>query len=114
MHLLVAPALARLVLVQSDEVAVMTLVQRGIVEDGEIVLAELAEDDIKRVLLPLETSGKGDVEMRALGLEHGAVAMSFRHAFLGQIDVLPAGKHVAAVPFAFAVPDENEHGLPGW
>ena len=113
MHLLLAPALARLVLVQPHEVAIVTLVERRVEHDGQLVLVELAQDDLERVLRPLEQAGEGEVDMGALSFQHGAGAMGLGHAFLGQVDVLPAGEHVEPVPLALAVTDENEHVLHG-
>ena len=111
MHLLLAPALPRLVLVQPDEIAVVPLVERRVIDDGEIVLAELAQDDLERVLRPLEQAGESHIEMGALGLQHGAGAMGLGHAFLGQVDVLPAGEHIEPVPLALAMAHEDQHVL---
>jgi hypothetical protein len=113
MHLLLPPALPRLVLVQSHEVAVVTLVERRVEHDGQLVLVKLAQDDLERVLRPLQQAGEGEVDMCALGLKHGAGAMGLGHAFLGQVDVLPAGEHIEPVPLALAVTDENERVLYG-
>ena len=54
MDLLGAPALARLLLVDADQLAIVALVQRGGLDGGESALAKLLEDDIERVMRALE------------------------------------------------------------
>ncbi len=108
MHLLVAPALASLVLIEAHEIAVVALVQRGILDDRQIFLVKLAQDEFQRVLGPFQGAGEGEVEAPPLILEHGAGAMRFGDAFFRQIDILPAGEHVEAVPLAFAMTHQNQ------
>ncbi len=112
MHLVGAPALARLFLVDADQLAVVALVEGGGLEGGEFALAEFLEDDVESVVRALERRGEGAVEALARFLEHGAGAMRFGHAFLGEADILPAGEAVEPVPLALAVADENEHVVP--
>ena len=49
MHLVGAPALARLFLVDADELAVVALVERGILQRGNS-LADLLENDVQGVV----------------------------------------------------------------
>ena len=48
---------------------------------------------------------------RRARIDHAIDAVGLGHAFLGQVDVLPAGEHVALVPLALAMADENEDVL---
>ena len=68
-HLLVAPFLARIVLVEADEIAIVALVQRLILEDRDFVLAHLGEHQIERALRALERGGEGDIEFDSARLQ---------------------------------------------
>ena len=50
MDLLLAPFLAGVVLVEAGQVAIVALVERKVLADGECRLAELVERQIHRVL----------------------------------------------------------------
>ncbi len=113
MDLLGAPALARLLLVDADQLAIVALVQGGGLDGGEPALAKLLENDIERVMRALERGGEGAVEMRAGLFQHGAGAVGLGHALFGEADILPAGEAVGSVPLALAMADENEHVLHG-
>src|ERR1044071_2559630 len=113
MHLVGAPALARLFLVDADQLAVIALVEGGSLEGGDFALAAFLEDDVESVVRALERRGEGGAEAITRLLDHGAGAMGFRRTFLGKADVLPAGEAVEPVPLALAVADENEDVVPG-
>ena len=65
----------------------------------------------ERVLRPLEQAGEGHIEIRAFRFQHGAGAMGFGHAFLGEVDVLPAGEHIEPIALALAMAHEDQHVL---
>ena len=76
MHLLLAPLLAGIVLVEAGEVAIVALVQ-GLVRDGrQIRLADLVEDQLAGVLRPHQRRGEGDVELQAARLQFWPAALA--------------------------------------
>ena len=82
MHLLLPPALPGLILVEADQVAIVALVQGGIVDDRKVLLIELAQNDLQGVLSPFQGAGKRQVQAGARCLEHAARAMRLRDALL--------------------------------
>ena len=69
MDLLLAPFLARLILVEPAEVAVIALVERLIARLGQAGLAEFGERQGERVLGANQRGGVGDIEAEAARLE---------------------------------------------
>src|SRR6185312_12830403 len=112
-HLLVAPFLACVVLVEPDEIAVVALVERLVADHRDFRLPHLVENKVERALRALERRGVGDVERDALGLEPFAGGTRFLDALVGEVDVAPAGEQVFLVPLALAVANENEKALAG-
>ena len=77
MHLLLAPFLAGVVLVQAGQIAVVALVQRLVADDRNAGLTHLAEQEIERALRALQRRGEGDVEGEPLRLQLAAGLMRF-------------------------------------
>ena len=95
-------------LLRPDEVAVVALVERLVLEHRQFALAQLGQHQIERALRALERRGEGDVEGEPLRLELAAGLARFLDALLGQADVAPAGEQVLQVPVALAVAHEHE------
>ena len=66
MHLLLAPFLARVVLVEADEIAIVALVERLVLEHRNFGLAQFLQHQVERALRAHERGGEGDVEVDAL------------------------------------------------
>src|SRR4029077_9886036 len=107
-HLLLAPALARIVLVEPDEIAVITLVERLVFGYLNAALAELVEHNVEGTLRADQHRGERDVEPQPLCLELAAGGARFGDALLAQIDVAPAGEQVLEIPFALAMAHQHE------
>ena len=108
MHLLLAPFLAGVVLVQARQVAVIALVEREIFPGREAGLADLGKDQIERVLGARQHRGEGDVERETLRLQFAAGVFRLGNALFGEIGVLPAGEEILQIPFALAMPHEHK------
>ena len=108
MHLLLAPALAGVVLVEADEIAVVAFVQGLVAKDRDLVRAHLGKHEVERTLRAFERGGEGDVELDPARLQFCAGLFRLGDALCGEIDVLPAGEQILQIPFALAVPDEDE------
>src|SRR5262249_29181747 len=86
MNLLLAPFLARIVLIEAGEVAIVALVKRQILDHRNVALAHLLKDEVEGALRTLERRGVADVEADALRLELAASIARFLHAILGEVD----------------------------
>ena len=80
MHLLGAPALAGIVLVEAGKVAVVALVQRLIAERRQVRLADLVEHEPERLLRARQGRGEGDIEGKPARLEAPAGGARFLDA----------------------------------
>ena len=69
MDLFFAPFLARIVLVEADEVAVVAFVQRLIAELGQAFLSHFRERQREGVLSANEGRGESDVERKPVRLQ---------------------------------------------
>src|SRR5262249_28580744 len=107
-HLLLAVARSRLRLVEAGERAVVALVEAPVLLDGKPQPVHLLEREIERADGALEERGEREVEVVAFRGEHAAGRARFLDAALREIDVLPAGEAVLAVPVAFAMAEQNE------
>ena len=108
MHLLLAPFFPGLVFVEAGEIAVVALVERLILEHGNIFLFHFLEHQIKRTLRAHERRGEGNIEAQPLRLKPAAGGARLADAVLGQIDVAPAGEQIFQIPLALAVAHEHE------
>ena len=111
MHLLGAPALAGIVLVEAGKVAVVALVQRLIAEcrrSGRPISSSMRS---QRLLRPRQGRGEGDVEGEPARLEAATGGARLLDAERGQAGVLPAREKVLEVPLALAVADEDEKAV---
>ena len=107
MHLLFTPFFARIVLVEAGQVAIVALIERLILDHGQIGLPDFVEDDAVRVLRARQNGGKGNVEGKPLLLDRLPGRMRFLFAEFGEARIAPAGEQVFLVPFALSV--ANEH-----
>ena len=110
-HLLFAPALARVVLVEADEVAIVALVERLVGQHRNVALAHLFHNEIERARRPLERRRERNVERDAQRLELAAGGARFGNALRRKVDVAPAGEQVLEVPLALAVAHEHEKAV---
>ena len=62
MHLLLAPFLASIVLVEAREVAIVALVERLVADRFQLALADAVQNVLAGLLRPLQRRGEGDVE----------------------------------------------------
>src|SRR5688572_5156448 len=108
MHLIGAPALASLILVEPGEIAIVALVQGLVPERFDVALAKFGEHQIERMLGALEGAREGDVEPVSRLFEFSASRLGFLHPQRTEIRVLPAGKQVLEVPIALSVTDEHQ------
>jgi hypothetical protein len=106
-HLLLAPALAGVVLVETDEIAVIALVERLIFQYRNATLAELVQHDVERALRADQRRREGKVEAQPLRLELAAGGAGLGDSLLAQIDVAPAGEQVLQIPFALAMAHQH-------
>ena len=113
MHLLLAPFLARIVLVEADEFAVVALVERLVPAFGQAGLPHLGQREGQRVLGADERRGKGKVECDAMRLEAPAGLLGLFDACRGQIHIAPAGEQVLEVPFALAMAQQDQETFVG-
>src|SRR6516162_317001 len=113
MDLLLAPFLARVILVEAGEIAVVALVERLVSQRLQAGLAELIEHDVERALRPRQRRGEGDAEVEPLCLQPPAGGMGLLDALRRQVDVAPAGKKVEEIPFALSMTDDDERAVHG-
>src|SRR5260370_383080 len=111
MHLLLAPSLAGVVLVEARQVAIVALVERKVSLDWNLGLAEVGQDQIERVLRANQHRGKSDIEFQPLLFQLAAGFFRFSDALFCEIGILPAGEEVFQVPFALAVAHEYEKAV---
>src|SRR5215472_1790427 len=108
MDLVLAPPLARVVLVQPREIAIVALVQREIFARGKAGLAELGEDQIERVLRARQHRGEREVERQPFRLQLTSGFLRLGNALFGEIRILPACEQVLQIPFALAVAQQHK------
>jgi len=65
MHLLLAPFLARIVLVEPGKVAIVALVERLVPDGLQLRLADRVQNELAGLLRALQRRGEGDVEFEA-------------------------------------------------
>jgi hypothetical protein len=111
LDLLLAPLGARIVLVEAGEVAIVALVQGKVADRRQIGLAELAEDQLQRVLGAGEFGGEGETEGKVERLEALAGGRGLGDTLLGQRGVAPAREQVLQVPLTLAMADEHEKAI---
>src|SRR5665811_1372068 len=107
-HLLLAPFLARVVLVETDQLAVVALIERLVLEHGNFGLAQFLQHEVERALRADERGGEGNVELDAQAFKLAAGLARLGDALVGQVDIAPAGEQVLQVPVALAVTHEHE------
>jgi hypothetical protein len=107
-----AELLRGLGLVESLQLAVVPLVQRGAALDRQVSLPDHPQDDVERLDGALQLRRVGAVE--AYAAQRLAGALSLAAAGLGQRNVDPAGEAVLQIPLRFAVPyqDQQRPRLP--
>ena len=107
MHLLLAPLLAGIILVQAGEIAIVTLIERLVADRLEVRLADLVEDDPERVLGALEYRGEGNIELQPRIRQRLTADLRLLDTELRQVRITPAGEEVLQVPFALAVANKD-------
>lgn len=93
-HLLLSPLLPRVVLVQTGELAVVTLVERLVLVDRKVGLLDALEDDVESGLGTLEVRGEGDVELVAALGELLRSLLGLFTTLLRELRILPTGEEV--------------------
>ncbi len=68
---------------------------------------------LERTLGADQIGGEGAIEAHAACLQKTAGRVRFLDPFLGEIRVFPAGEEILQIPFALAVPHEDEKTLHG-
>src|SRR5208283_2742203 len=111
LHLLGAPFHPRIVLVEADEVAIVALVERLILEHRNARLPDLLEHEVERMLRANERRGEGDIEADILRIELAPGGARFLDTVVGEANVTPTGEEVFQIPVALAVPYEHENSL---
>src|ERR1035437_5841625 len=110
-HLLLAPFLARVVLVETDQLAVVALVERLVLEHRNFRLAQFLEHQIERALRADQRGVEVNVQLDPLRLELAAGLARFGDALVGEVDIAPAGEQVLQVPVALAVTHQHEKAV---
>ena len=110
-HLLLAPLLAGVILVETGQIAIVALVQRQVLVGLQPGLAELGEHQIERVLSAGQRRGEGDVEGETLRFQLLAGGLGFGDTEFGEVGILPAREQVLQVPVALAMPHEHEETI---
>ena len=96
-------------LLRPDEIAVVALVERLVLEHRNAGLAELLEHQIERVAARASSAEvKATSKARPCAFSLRPAARASAMPLLGQIDVAPAGEQVLQVPLALAVAHEHE------
>src|SRR5665213_250418 len=111
MHLLLAPFLAGVVFVQTRQIAVVALVEGMVFDEWDFALAHFLKHQIERALRADQRRGVGGREVQALRLQFAAGLARFRHALVGQVDVLPTREQVLQVPVALAMTHKDKHAV---
>ena len=112
-HLLLAPLLAGVVLVQAGELTVVTLVQGLVLGHREVLLADGLQLDRKRLLRPLQRRRECLVKVGVAELLQLLGALKrLGLALLREGRVLPASEKVQLVPFRLAV--TSKHKSSAW
>ncbi len=109
LHLGFAPLLARFILVEAGELAVIAFVQCGVAHDRDVRLIEFGKDDVEGMLSAFQNAGEGDVEFHPMIADHAAGDARFDQSLLGQVGIAPAREQVEPVPFALTVAHKNEN-----
>ncbi len=106
--MLLAVLFRRLRLVQSLQRPVMPLVKPPGFEYGQPFTIHFFQDMVERVNRAFQVGRVTDIEVESAVQKQLAALIGFQSALFGQFDIVPAGKQIETVPFAFAVADQNE------
>jgi hypothetical protein len=107
-HLLGTPFLARVILVEANQIAVVPLIERLILENGNIRLPQLFQHQRERALCADQRRRERHIEMQPLRLELLSGRMRFGDSLLAQVDISPPGEKILEIPFALPVANENK------
>ncbi|MEH2618899.1 hypothetical protein V1285_003845 [Bradyrhizobium sp. AZCC 1620] len=107
-HLVLAPFLAGVILVEARQVAVVAFVEREVFRRRQSGLPDLGEHQLQRMLRPCQVRGEGNVERQPLRLQLAAGLLGLGNALFGEIRVLPAGEQVFQIPFTLPVTHEHK------
>ena len=98
-------------LLRPDQIAVIALVERLVLEHRNVGLAQLLQHEVERALRADEHRGEGDVEFKPLRLELAPGRVRLLDPPRAQVDVAPAGEQVFLVPVALAVAHEHKQSV---
>ena len=108
-HLVLAPFLAGVILVEAGEIAVVAFVEREIFRRSASPVWPISSSIRSSVCCGArQVRGEGDVERQPLRLQLAAGLLGLGDALLGEVRILPAGEQVLQIPFALAVTHEHE------
>lgn len=107
-HLVLAPLLARVVLVEPAQLAVVALVERLVLVDRDPLLTNLLELDAQRSLSALQSRREGNIKLDARGRNPLGSRQRFFAPQLRESRVLPTSEQVELVPLGLAVTCEDE------
>lgn len=94
MDLFISPLLPCIILVQSSQLSIISLVQSLIFNNLQVFLSNLLEDNGQGVVSTLENGSVGDIEVIiSLGLESDSSSESFGSSLFGESGVLGNKKH---------------------
>src|SRR5271154_4015948 len=110
-NLLFAPPRPRLVFVETAEIAIVALVQGFVADRRQILMPKFGEDEFQRVLRADKIGREGVIKQKPLRLQRVAAGMRLSDPNVREIGVFPSGEEIFEVPFALAVPHENEKAL---
>src|SRR6202012_1952848 len=112
-HLLLAPLLARIVLVQSDKIAVVALVEGLIPFLRQAGQPHFGQRECKRALGADQGRGEDEIEGKSLRLHAAPGFLGFLDSGRAQIHVPPSREQVLEVPFALAMAQQDEKTIGG-
>lgn len=107
-HLVLAPLLARVVLVEARELAVVALVESLVLVDRNVLLTNLLELDAQRSLRALQSRGEGHVKLDARRSNTLSTRKRLLATKLRQRRILPAREEVELVPLGLTVARKDE------
>jgi hypothetical protein len=93
----------RLLLVETLQCTVVTLVEPPVFDDRNPELTHLGESKVERIDCTFQQGGMGDFETKPLFLHDSAGTLSLLDALCGQRDVGPTCENVLEIPSRLTV-----------
>jgi hypothetical protein len=110
MDLLVAVLIARFLLVETGESAIMALVQAIIFLHWKPEAAHFFECEVQGLDRPCLDTGKADIRVNASFFHQLPCGLGFFYTLLGNIDIPPAGETILEIPLRLAMTKQDELG----